>query len=298
MKVLITGATGFVGRHVMHQMRARGHDILASTLKEDESDKCLKGIQWLYGDLGNPECLKPSIHTFNAEVVIHLAWQGIPNYSEAISTINLNNSIELLDFMIEETNCRKIIVSGSCLEYGKTRGECKESDPVQINSFIAWAKHSLYQYLLLKCHKKKVSVIWFRMFYVYGPGQRSGSSIPTMVQALTDEKIPDIRTSLSRNDFVYVKDVAKAFQLAADLETPSGIYNLGSGASHRVYDVCKIVENQMLGSTAISSDVLKNGSREQSVNFWANMEKTSGALKWAPQTNLEKGIAETIESLR
>lgn len=177
-------------------------------------------------------------------------------------------------------------------------GECKESDPVQINSFFAWAKHSLYKYLLLKCIQKEVDLIWFRIFYVYGPGQRSGSLIPTLVQALKDGKTPDIRSPLNKNDFVYVKDVARAFQLAADMRVDSGIYNLGYGISNSVYNVCTIVENQTLGSTEISSDILKNGSKEQSVNFWANMDKTKDVLNWAPQTTLEKGITKYIESLK
>lgn len=94
MKIFITGATGFVGRHVMAQIQSGGHEILASTLEKDKDENSFKNIQWLYGDLGNIESLKPAIRSFDPEVVTHLAWQGIPDYSEGISLINLNNSIQ------------------------------------------------------------------------------------------------------------------------------------------------------------------------------------------------------------
>ena len=97
MKVFITGATGFVGRHVMTAVHALGHDVVASAFnkkhKDEDNDS---NIHWLYGDLKNLDFLKTGLKSFNPDVVIHLAWQGIPDYSETISRINLNNSIDLI----------------------------------------------------------------------------------------------------------------------------------------------------------------------------------------------------------
>lgn len=298
MRILITGATGFLGKHVVDQVRAGGHNILAFSLEKDTNENNTKYIQWLYGDLGDVMSLKPAIRSFDPEVVIHLAWQGIPDYSEVVSRINLNNSIQLLDFVAEETNCKKIIVSGSCFEYGKNKGVCKESDPIQLKSFFSWAKYSLYQYLLLKCNQKEVELIWFRIFYVYGPGQRVGSLVPTLVRTLKDGKAPDIRSPLNKNDFVYVEDVAEAFRLAVDMKVGTGIYNLGYGISRSVYDVCKIVEKCLLKSSDISNYILKNGSKEKSLDFSSDMNKTIKGFDWRPRTTLEEGIAKYVESLK
>jgi len=298
MRVFITGATGFIGRHIVGQIRATGHDILEFTLEKDAIESNTKFIQWLYGDLGDIESLKPAIRSFNPEVVIHLAWQGIPDYSEVISRINLNNSIQLLDFIMEQTDCKKIIVSGSCFEYGKNKGVCKESDPVQLKSFFSWAKYSLYQYLLLKCNQKEVELIWFRIFYVYGPGQRDGSLVPTLIRALKDGKAPDIHSPLNKNDFVYVEDIARAFRLAVDMKVETGIYNLGYGISRSVYDACKIVEKCLLRSQEISNYILKNGSKEKNIDFSSDMNKTMKSFDWRPRTTLEEGIAKYIESLK
>lgn len=297
MRVFITGASGFVGKHVVNQIQDGGHTILASALDKDASEIDRKNVQWLYGDLGDIEPLKPAIGSFNPEVVMHLAWEGIPDYSEFISRKNLINSIQFLDFIVEKTCCKKIIVAGSCLEYGKKNGECKESDPVKINSFFSWAKHSLCQYLSLKCNQRKADLIWFRIFYVYGPYQRNGSLIPTLVQTLKDNGIPDISSVFNKNDFIYVEDVARAFRLALEMEVESGIYNLGYGSPITVYDVCETVENLMHGSTDISKRILNNSSKKENINFWANSVKTAKALNWTSNIALKQGIENYIKSV-
>lgn len=298
MRVLITGATGFVGRHVVDQICAGGHDILALSLERDANDSNAKHIQRLYRDLNDTASLKPAIKLFDPEAVIHLAWRGIPDYSEIISVINLNNSIQLLDFIADETNCRKIIVAGSCLEYGKDKGVCRESEPVHPKSFFSWAKHSLYRYLLLKCNQRRVELIWFRIFYAYGPGQRTGALIPTLIQSLKDGKYPEIRSPLNKNDFIYVEDIAKAFRLAIDMKIESGIYNLGYGIARSVYDVSRIAEKYLFKGPEISDYILKNGSKEKSMDFLSDMSKTKKSFNWQPRITIEDGISKYVESLK
>ena len=282
----------------MAEVHAAGHDILASTLTNDKGEKSPTNIQWLYGDLGEVGPLRPDIQSFNPDVMIHLSWQGIPDYSESISRINLIKSIDLLDFILNSTNCRKIIVSGSCWEYGKSIGVCKEDEPVIVNSYFTWAKHSLNQYLSIKCAEKGVTLNWFRIFYVYGPGQREGSLIPTLVKSIGESKTPSIKTPMNKNDFVYVGDVAKAFGKAVEMDLPSGIYNLGSGESVSVYDVCRIVEKQLLGSKTISQNILNIGEKDEIVNFWADRSKTKKGLNMLCDTLLEEGIKLHIHSLQ
>lgn len=297
MRIFVTGATGFVGRVVVKYLCASGHAILASTLEKDANESGAEGVRWLYGGLEDICALKPVIKSFEPETVIHLAWQGIPDYSEVISRVNLNNSIQLLDFILEETNCRKIIVSGSCLEYGKDKGVCRETDAVEFKSFFAWAKYSLWRYLLLKCGRKGVSLVWFRIFYVYGPGQRAGSLIPILASALGEGKIPDIRYPLNKNDFIYIEDIAEAFRLAVEKDIATGAYNLGYGAARSVYEACRIVEKALRGSSEISNRILKEGRKEKRLDFSSSMVKTIKVFNWRPRITLEKGIAKYAESL-
>ena len=85
MRILVSGATGFVGRHVMSRILAAGNDIVSIALDSGPGQDNYKGIKWVHGDLGDLDPVKPAIKAFNPEAVIHLAWQGIPDYSESIS---------------------------------------------------------------------------------------------------------------------------------------------------------------------------------------------------------------------
>ena len=292
MNVLVTGGTGFVGRHILDELKKVNHHILVLTRQNKKFDFA----EVICGDLNNLEAIKPRILEFQPDAFIHVAWDGIPDYSESISRTNLYNSINLFEYILNNTNCKKILVSGSCWEYGKKKGACKESDPVDINAYFTWAKHTLNQYLSVKCTEKGVILNWLRIFYVYGPGQLERSLIPTLIKSISAKETPKIKTPRNKNDFVYVEDIARAFAKALDISLPSGVYNLGSGYTTSVYDICRMVETQLLGSETISKKVLENGQKEETVNFWADMEKTEHALNMSCDTGLDKGIKHHVQS--
>ena len=295
MNIIVTGANGFVGQHLLRELAQTNYKIAAITRREMLG---LDSIKVITGDLGMFEEMRDELIEFQPDVIIHLAWHGIPDYSQSVSRFNLDLSIDFFDFILDNTNCDKIISSGSCWEYGKKQGACIETDLVNINSYFTWAKHSLNQYLLVKCAEKDIILNWFRFFYVYGPGQRQGSLIPTLIKSIGASETPQINTPMNKNDFVYVEDIARLFTKAVEVNLPSGVYNLGSGYATSVYDICRIVEQQLLGNEAISNQVLTNGRQDEMVNFWADMEKTERALNMSCDTTLEEGIIQHIQSMQ
>lgn len=295
MRVLLTGATGFLGQHVLTQLLAGGHSVLASTRSEPRDELGSEHVTWFAGDLSSIEPLRATIESFDPEALIHLAWEGIPDYSEHVSYVNLVNSMRLIDFMIGETDCRKVIVAGSCLEYGRKTGECRESCCGTPESYFAWAKESLFKYSALKC-AGRAGLVWFRIFYVYGPGQRVAALIPIVARSLEEGGRPAVRAPFNRSDFVYVEDVARAFGLALTAEVESGIYNLGSGRSASVIDICNIVERQLVGGCDFSESLAHTSRGEDgAVDFWAATDKTRSALGWRSVTGLDEGIRRFLE---
>ena len=294
MNVLITGASGFIGSHLINEELLETHNIAIfsreKTLKNNQA-------QLIEGDLANIDKSIDKIKRFNPTIIIHLAWQGIPDFSIDMCNLNLNNSIKFFNKIIQNTECKKIIISGSCFEYGKKNGECKESDALNINSYFTWAKNSLSNYLSVKCEEKNIILNWFRIFYAYGPFQRKDSLIPTLIEEIASRKVPNINTPLNKNDFIYVKDVANILFQAIDKDILPGIYNLGSGVSSAVYEICQIVEKHLMDSDSISNQVLKNNQNSESVNFWANMDKLTRELSPSRFTSLNMGIKHQINSM-
>ena len=293
MNVLVTGGSGFVGQYLMKELAGTSHNIAA--IARNEIHKW-DNVQVINGNLNGIKKFQEKINQFDPDVVIHLAWEGIPDYSVSISLKNLNNSINLFEFVLNNTSCKKILVSGSCWEYGNKKDACKESDPVNINSYFTWAKHSLNQYLTVKCAENNATLNWFRIFYVYGPGQREESLIPMLIKSIRGKETPPINTPRYKNDFIYVEDVAKAFAKAVDTILPSGVYNVGSGYATSVYEICRSVEKHLLGTETISKQVLDNGQQDETVNFWADMEK-SKMYDFIMNTTIDEGINNLLETI-
>jgi nucleoside-diphosphate-sugar epimerase len=288
LRILVTGSSGFIGANLVKELESLNYNITYLSSSNSKN-------KYVYFDLNKPLANKKFLIEFNPDIVIHLAWIGIPDYSQKNSLKNLNSSIEFLNIIIENTNCSKIIVTGSCWEYGTNNGVCSEDNLLNINSYFSWAKSSLYNYLYYKCSDAKISLIWFRLFYVYGPGQRSISLIQNLIESFKLKKTPNILYPNNRNDFVYVEDVVNVIINSLKINVPNGVYNIGSGNSFSVYDICLEVEHQLFNSNKISKMILENGDKSENVNFYANTKKTSKFLKLKCDTPLKKGIEHQIQ---
>lgn len=295
MRVIVTGATGFIGTPVCEQLLKAGHSVLAVT--RNECGQIPGEVQWLFADISNPSTYSSKISKFSPEVIVHLAWAGIPDFSLAKSLENLNSSINFLTNVLQLDTCRKVLVAGSCFELNQHQGACSEDHLGSPRDNFTWAKHSLRTWLELESLRRNIVMGWMRIFYAYGPRQRSGSLVPTILTSLSQNQTPPIRAPHNANDFIFVDDVAAAFVAAVNSKIETGIYNLGSGRATSVLETCEIGES--LFKSTRHTDALRQLSSETSpVNFWAECTKTQQLLGWQPRFSLEEGIRATWESMQ
>lgn len=297
LKVVITGASGFIGTPLVEKLVDLGCDVLAISRRfptyESASSVC-----WVEADLSSAKTYRDKISSFGPEVVIHLAWQDIPDFSIEKSIMNQNQAIEFFSFVIGLESCKKIIVSGSCWEYDRTQGACLASEMCAPKDHFTWAKHSIHSWLEMICKQKGIDLGWFRVFYVYGPRQRSASLIPSILKHLKNKELPRIKTPKNANDYVFVDDVVDAFALATGNEFLSGIYNIGTGISTSALEVCRHAEQIVYQSNYLSQQLEKETHTSvPNVDFWANIEKTKEHLGWEPKTSLLNGITKTWDYL-
>tara|TARA_B100000700_G_C14980670_1_gene826220 strand:+ start:257 stop:1153 length:897 start_codon:yes stop_codon:yes gene_type:complete len=298
MKILITGASGFIGLSVVKSLLKEGYKVMALSRKTPEKNSSID-INWIEADLSKIETYREKIITFAPDIVIYLAWQDIPDFSFETSQKNLNHAINFFSIILAMGCCKKILVSGSDKELNLPKGVCFESDKGDPNNGFSWSKHAIRSWLEINCNRNSISLGWLRIFFCYGPRQRSSSLLPSLLKHLPLDRLPDINNPRNANDYVYVEDVADAFLKAISKNFPSGIFNIGSGSSTTVLKMCKLAEQIVRGSEDLSNKLQKESKNtESAINFWADFSRSKKYLGWEPTTNLTDGINKTWNQLR
>ncbi len=295
MKILVTGGTGFIGKPILESLIKNIDQVSILCFTKSSSNSIVKNIEYFNCDLAVPETYITKVIEFEPQVVIHLAWEGIPDFSLEMCSRNILSSIKFIEFVSKLDSCKKIIVTGSCFEYNNKIGVCKETDFITPKDYFTFAKKTVLSFLELESAKNSKVYIWARLFYVYGQNQRKGSLIPTLIDTLNSNKTPDLRTPKNANDFIHVNDVADAIMKMTIKNIASGIYNLGSGVTTPVTEVSKIVEIALSQKDLLTNELIeKTKSTEKTVDFNADITKSIKSLNWAPKIGLEEGINSLI----
>lgn len=272
MRIAITGASGFIGQHVRKEFQRTEHEIvlvarncgqIGSTMPHEsvvEVDLYQDQENW-FEFFGKPD------------VLLHLAWGGLPNYlaSQHVDT-QFPSQCSFLKNLIGN-GLKKLIVPGTCYEYGRSYGALLETQLTVPNTPYGIAKDMLRKRLEELQDRFAFDLSWGRVFYPYGDGQSEKSLYSQLkAAALRGDKEFLMGSGTQTLDFIPVEVVARIFCQLVTTASGVGIINIGSGKPQTVID---FVNSQI--SWHGWSIVPKLGcvpDREyESVSFWANVEK-------------------------
>jgi dTDP-6-deoxy-L-talose 4-dehydrogenase (NAD+) len=252
MRVLVTGATGFVGRHVVKRLASQHHQVVAVHREHSNlADIDCESIECIKCDLGDAEQVQRLIESLGKiDAVVHLAWQGLPNYRDLIHIeANLPQSYHFLKKVIE-AGVQRILVTGTCLEYGMIDGALSEDQVVQPTCSYAIAKDSLRRFLELLQATYKFNLTWARLFYVYGPGQNSRSLLSQLQTAVArgDAEFP-MSGGEQLRDFLPIEQAAEYLTSLVELYGNHGIVNICQGkptSVRRLVEQWLVTENKRI----------------------------------------------------
>lgn len=231
MKVLVTGGTGFVGRYVVRELLRHNHDVTVITRHDSlQDDEILKNVSLITADIhqGYPDLKKTS---FLPDALIHLAWDGLPNYKSLFHLeTNFPADIRFLKNIVSD-GVKQVLVSGTCFEYGLVNGALHADNLTSPVTAYGLAKDNLRKYLELLQQEYDFLLQWVRLFYLYGEGQKRNSLVGQLDEAIARGSGSfDMSGGEQLRDFLPVEEVAK--KLVDILEQPGtkrGVMNCCSG---------------------------------------------------------------------
>lgn len=226
-RVLVTGATGFVGRNVVRALVRKGFEVIALVRRPDKAAALpsLDGVCVVAFDLSDGELPRAVL---GSNALIHCAWGDVRNH-DSLSHIeeHLSNSYRLVKNALA-LGVSTVIVTGTSWEYGQIYGPVHASTTPRPNNAYGTSKHLLHLMLRRLQHHSDFRLIWARLFYVYGEGDDPRSLLALFDKALeAGEKIFNMSLGEQLYDFLPVEVGAE--QLVSLLDAHDGVYNVCSG---------------------------------------------------------------------
>jgi dTDP-6-deoxy-L-talose 4-dehydrogenase (NAD+) len=277
MNVLVTGATGFVGNHVVNYLLSKNYKVTATSrdISKAKQKDWFENVKYIPFDISKQYSDINLFEYFERpDVLIHLAWDGLPNFLD-ITHIEktLFSQYNFLKNYIQSGG-NHLVVTGTCLEYGIQSGELDENLIPMPNCAYAVAKDSLRRFIV-ELQKMYPSLIfqWLRLFYMFGEGQYHKSILPQIDEAVKNgETTFNMSGGEQLRDYLEIDKVAEYISLVALQKEVSGIINCCNG---QCISIRKLVENH-----------IKNNNYSISLNmnyypyltyepmaFWGNRKK-------------------------
>ena len=291
--VLVTGASGLIGRHCLPLLLARGYEVHA-LCRRGSSRVDLLDVAWHELDLLRPGCAAELIRSIRPDSLLHLAWCAVPGkFWDAQENVEwVRASLELVSAFSQHRGAR-IVTAGSCAEYGLAAGECIEgATPLVPTSLYGRSKQALETSVRASAEQSGMSFAWGRIFFLYGPHEHPERPVAYVVRALLKGEPAACSEGTQVVDFLHVEDVASA--LVALLESGvRGPVNIGSGKPVSLRTVFETI-----GAQIGRSELVRFGAREtssQPYRVWANTQRLADEVGWTPRYDLDSGIRQTIE---
>ncbi len=227
-KVIVSGATGFIGQHLIPILLKDGYEVLAISRNQKRAEflPWFKDVKFISYDFHSDQQIT-KVEGFRG--LIHLAWQDLPNYDSSIHVKkNLPCSYRFIDSLIDK-GVNQVLIAGTCFEYGLKSGAISSSSTTEPTTQYAIAKDTLRKKLTLLSFKKDFNLQWARIFYMFGKGQNSNSIISQLDFAIkNNQKVFLMSGGEQLRDYLPVE---KASEKLSNLYKSGnkGIFNICSG---------------------------------------------------------------------
>ena len=296
---LVTGGTGFMGRHLVEALLSRGESVVA--VGRRATPELPDGVRYERGDLADPEVARGLVRRLRPERVFHLA-----------SAVDVGRDLSLVDEQVRVTQMAAVHVAraclegevgrlvhvGTCEEYGNAPAPFREDQaPSPVSPYSA-AKVAATCFVRMLCASFGLRAVMLRPFLTYGPGQRSNLLIPALIRSALDGRDFPMTAGEQTREFNYVDDIVDGILRAGDAPGVEGqIVNLGCGEPRRIRDVATLVLDLM--GNPVRAEIGKLPYRPgETWEYYCSNARARELRAWEPRTSLEDGLRRTIAWFR
>lgn len=291
-KVLVTGASGFIGRHCLPILVAQGYEVHALSRQPIQSEGL--DIFWHQIDLFDRLSMQSLLNEVRPSHLLHLAWYAVPGkYWTGLENFKwVQVSLDLIE-AFAKCGGKKIVSAGSCAEYDWRYGYCQANiTPMAPQSPYGVSKQAFAVMLDSFCQQMNISCAWARIFWLYGRHEHPARLVSSVIQSLLLDRVAKCSAGTQIRDFLYVGDVADALVRLLESEL-TGAIDIGSGIPIAIRTLVENIADRLERPNLVEFAAIANNSLE--ANFVvASSHRLKSELNWHPQYDLAGGIEETI----
>lgn len=296
MKVLVTGASGFVGREALEALIFRGYEVhgLARSSPRPE----IRGVVWHEADLLQPGAATSIMKRIVPTHLLHLAWYSQPGkFWHAFENLSwVKATLDLID-AFRETGGKRFVGVGTCAEYDWSLGTCTEGvTALEPATLYGTCKLAAGTILCAYAPLGTFSAAWGRLFFLYGPREPREKLVASTITALLRGEVARSTSGEQVRDFLHVRDCAEALValLGSDVDGP---VNIASGTGIAVREIVREIGGLLHASDRIASGAIIP-ARPEAPRVVANTRRLNELVGWSPRITLRDGLSETINWYR
>lgn len=302
--ILVTGATGFLGSHIVRTLVGKGYDIAAAYRPRSNrwrlTDPPCK-VQWVELDLAVRSTVRSALQAIHPEIVIHCAAYGM-NYDEQSFDEGVKINISGTHLLFQESaaaGVQRFIHSGSCFEYGNKTLPVSEEDVLEPISMYGVTKAASTLLVMQLSRALALPSVVVRPFGIYGLADRTDKFVPRIIRACLTKRSIELSGGEQIREYTFITDAVDVYvRLVEAEEFPAReILNLAGGHPVPLRRIGEIIARLMGGQNTLNWGALPY-RRDEIMTLTAQTDKAKRLLGWSATTSLEDGLEETARWYR
>jgi nucleoside-diphosphate-sugar epimerase len=296
MKILLTGATGFLGSHIAEELIENGHDLILTKRQSSNLWRCesfVNKVYWVNTD--SKSWIKETLK-FCPEIIINSAWNGVSagNREEWGTQVeNINFQQQLLE-LASNVKLKRFIGIGSQAEYGEFHERIDET--FLPNPSTAYGATKLAASIILStfCNTHQIGWYWFRLFSCFGERESENWLIPATIKNILTKDSMDLTPGEQEYSYMYIKDVARFILTAVESTAQSGIYHIAADKCRTLKEILNFIKDYLNPQFKLNFGALPYRIGQSMINA-SFIDKTTTAFGKIDPSDFKEKLIQTIE---